>query len=79
MRSTVLCTLSVVLPVPNFSAIVRFVCKRLNFIFPRNECLRKVEICLKLSEIEIPQKSPLGQWKQKLVQHRDLREIVIFI
>jgi len=61
----VLCTLSVVLPVPNFSAIVRFVCKRLNFIFPRNECLRKVEICLKLSEIEIPQKSPLGRWRQK--------------
>ena len=36
LRSTVLCTVSVVLPVPNFSAIVSFVCKRLNFIFPRN-------------------------------------------
>jgi len=34
----VLCT---VLPVPNFSAIVRFVCKRWNFIFPRNRVSEK--------------------------------------
>ena len=45
--------------------------------FHATECLRK-EICLNLSEIEIPQKSALGRWVQKLVQQRDLREIVIW-
>lgn len=73
-----LCTVSVLLPVPNFSAIVRgFVCKRLNFIFPHNR-VSDSEICLKLSELEIPQKSPLGQWMQEMVRHsRDLSEIMI--
>ena len=50
MLGTVLLTVSVVLPVPNFSAIVSFVCQGYNFIFPRNR-LRIGEMCLKLSEI----------------------------